>query len=77
MRKYIREMLQDLIGKKDKNYIPPIPKDPASPATVDLSPPPEAPTPGDLANQILSKNPQERTRQLDFQAQKNEERETS
>jgi hypothetical protein len=30
----------------------------------------------DLANQTLSKNPQQKVRQLDYQAQKDEERET-
>jgi hypothetical protein len=33
--------------------------------------------PQDLENQILSKDPQEKVRQLDYQAQKDEERETS
>jgi hypothetical protein len=77
MRKYIREMLQDLVGRKDKSYIPPIPKVSGDPTSVDLNPPPEPAMPGDLENQILSKNPKERTQQLDFQAQQNEERETS
>jgi hypothetical protein len=38
---------------------------------------PEPPVPTDLDNQILSKNPAERVRQLDQQAQENEERESS
>jgi hypothetical protein len=37
---------------------------------------PEAQLPDDLNNQILSKDPVERVRQLDFQAQQDEERET-
>jgi len=60
MKKYIREMLQDLIGKRPKGHVPP-----------------QAAVPGDLENQELSKNPLQRTRQLDFQAQQDEERETS
>lgn len=32
--------------------------------------------PQDLENQVLSKDPQQRVRQLDYQAQKDEERET-
>jgi hypothetical protein len=77
MRKYVREMLQDLIGKKDKSYIPPIPKVSGDPATVDLNAPAQPALPGDLNNQDLSKNRLQRTKQLDYQAQKNEERETS
>jgi hypothetical protein len=35
------------------------------------------PLPEDLSNQTLSKDPQQRVRQLDYQAQKNEERQSS
>ena len=38
---------------------------------------PEPAAPADLDNQILSDDPAERVRQLDQQAQKNEERERS
>jgi hypothetical protein len=38
---------------------------------------PEPPVPADLDNQILSDDPAERVRQLDQQAQKNEQRESS
>jgi hypothetical protein len=38
---------------------------------------PEPAVPTDLDNQILSNDPAERVRQLDQQAQKNEERESS
>jgi hypothetical protein len=38
---------------------------------------PEPAVPTDLDNQILSDDPAERVRQLDQQAQKNEERESS
>jgi len=37
---------------------------------------PQPPLPQDLNNQILSKDPSQRVRQLDFQAQQDEERET-
>jgi len=37
---------------------------------------PQPPMPTDLSNQILSKDPLQRARQLDFQAQQNQERET-
>jgi hypothetical protein len=33
--------------------------------------------PGDLNNQILSKDPAQKVRQLDYQAQKSEERQTT
>jgi len=38
---------------------------------------PEALLPEDLDNQTLSNDPAQRVRQLDWQAQKNEERQTS
>lgn len=53
MKKYIREMLDDLRRKKN----------------------PVAPE--DLDNQELSKDPAQRVRQLDYQAQKSQERQTS
>ncbi len=64
MKKYIREMLDDLRKKK-------------APATVNLNPPAVPASPSDLENQILSDNSLERVKQLDFQAQKDEEREAS
>jgi hypothetical protein len=39
-------------------------------------PPPQPTVPGDLENQTLSTDPAERARQLDYQAQKSEERQT-
>ena len=39
-----------------------------------IAPKPKPPLPTDLDNQVLSKDPVERMRQLDQQAQKNEER---
>ena len=56
MKKYIRDLLNDLTKQQD--------------------PPPAPPVPEDLNNQELSKNPEQRVRQLDFQAQEDEERET-
>ena len=38
--------------------------------------PPPPTVPGDLENQTLSSDPAERARQLDYQAQKSEERQT-
>ncbi len=55
MKKYIREMLDDLRGKKNPNPV----------------------VPADLENQELSKDPLQRVRQLDFQAQQSEERQQS
>ena len=54
MKKYIREILDDLNKKRN--------------------PPPAVPQ--DLDNQELSKDPEQRVRQLDYQAQQDEERET-
>jgi hypothetical protein len=56
MKKYIRDLLDDLTKKQD--------------------PPPAAVVPADLNDQELSKNSEQRVRQLDFQAQEDEERET-
>jgi hypothetical protein len=62
MKKYIRNMLDDLKKKRDR-------KDPL-PAAVFQE------VPQDLENQDLSSNPEERVRQLDQQAQDDEVRET-
>ncbi|HLH38265.1 MAG TPA: hypothetical protein VKX39_03885 [Bryobacteraceae bacterium] len=75
MKKYIREMLDDL-RKKHKDFVPPIPQAPADAPTVNLDTAPPPPLPRDLENQILSTNPKERVRQLDFQAQQSEEEQT-
>jgi hypothetical protein len=82
MKKHIRAMLDDLHRKREKGFVPTIPApSTAGPRTdQDASIPsgsPEAVLPGDLENQELSKNAAEQTRQLDFQAQENEEREES
>jgi len=62
MKKYIRNMLEDLKKKRDE-------KEPV-PAVVPQG------VPQDLENQDLSSDPAERVKQLDFQAQQDEERET-
>ncbi len=77
MKKFIREMIDDLQRRKNKDYIPPIPKPSTGGSVDDLTPPPEPAMPDDLDNQQLSDDPLERVRQLDFQAQLDEERETS
>ena len=56
MKKYIRQMIDDLNRKQKKD---------------------ESAMPLDLNNQELSKDPAERVRQLDYQAQKDQERESS
>lgn len=43
----------------------------------DLNKRPKPPLPQDLDNQILSKDPAQRVRQLDQQAQENEQRQSS
>ena len=72
MKKYIRDMIDDLQRKKDKDFIPTIPTASTKAVTTDLDPKPEAAMPDDLENQELSKGPLERVRQLDFQAQESE-----
>jgi hypothetical protein len=62
MKKYIRNMLEDLKKKHDE-------KDPLPPVVSQV-------VPQDLENQDLSSNPEERVRQLDQQAQDDEVRET-
>ena len=71
VKKYIRDMIDDLRrSKKNRNFIPPIPRAPEGGKTIDFQPPPEPPVPQDLNNQILSDDPLERARQLDYQFQK-------
>ena len=74
MKKYIRDMIDDLKGHKSKDYIPPVPQAPTDGQTIDLQQPPELLVPEDLNNQILSDDPLQLERQLDFQAQQSEER---
>lgn len=78
MKKHIREILDDLHRKRDnKDFIPQTPQAPTDAATIDLNPAAAPVVPDDLENQELSADEAERVRQLDFQAQENEERETS
>lgn len=76
MKQYIREIMDDLKGVPKDSSLPAIPKSPVDGKTVYLDPPKLSPDPEDLENQELSANPEERVRQLDYQAQKDEERET-
>ena len=68
MKTYIRAMLDDLrSGRKD--HVPALPKPRKTAKTIDLDVPAAPATASDLDNQELSKDPEERTRQLDWQAQ--------
>ena len=77
MKQYIRDMIDDLQHKHDKDMIPSIPPAPTNGKTTFLGAAPIPPNPNDLNNQVLSDDPLERTKQLDFQAQQNEERQRS
>lgn len=77
MKKYIREMLDDLKNTKGKNFVPTVPKGKKENPVVDLTPPPEPVVPDDLSNQELSKNAEERVKQLDYQAFQSERRQTN
>jgi hypothetical protein len=76
MKQYIRDIMKDLHKPGEQDFIPEIPPPPAGGTTVYLDPPKVLPVPEDLGNQELSSNPEERIKQLDYQAQKDEERET-
>ena len=70
MKKYIREMIEDLKrSKANKDFIPPVPKGAKENPVTALTPPPEPAIAGDLSNQELSKNAEEKVKQLDYQAQ--------
>jgi hypothetical protein len=75
MKKYIRDIIDDLKGTKNKDFIPPVPKSPTDGKTVDLNQTPQPDLTTDLNNQILSGDQLEMERQLDQQAQKHEETE--
>jgi hypothetical protein len=78
MKKHIREMIDDLKHPKaNKDFIPAVPKAAKENPVVDLTPPPEAAMPGDLSNQALSKNAEEKVKQLDYQAFQSERRQTN
>jgi hypothetical protein len=76
MKKYIREMLDDLRRPKNAGFVPTIPKPSVDSKLSDLTPPHDPVVPADLENQDLSADPLERVRQLDFQAQQVEEENT-
>ena len=76
MKKYIRDILDDLNKSGHKDFVPDLPETPTGEKTVSLDSPPAALDPKDLDNQDLSPDPQEEVRQLDYQAQQDEERET-
>jgi hypothetical protein len=87
MKKYIRDVLDDLTQKRnektrdekkrdEKDYIPPVPAAPTDGKIVGMDAAPAPVAPCDLENQDLSSNPAQRVRQLDQQAQDDEERET-
>jgi hypothetical protein len=75
MRKYIRAILADL-GKKRKDYTPPVPAVSTNASATNPEPKPQASVPDDLNNQDLSNDPSERVRQLDYQAQRGVEKGT-
>jgi hypothetical protein len=76
MKKYIREMIDDLKHSKAKGFVPAGPKGKKENPVVDLTPPPQAALPDDLSNQVLSKNAKERVKQLDYQAFESERLQT-
>jgi hypothetical protein len=76
MKKYIREMIEDLKHPKKSDFIPAVPKEGKENPTVDLTPPPQPALPDDLSNQVLSKNAEEKVRQLDYQAFESERLQT-
>jgi hypothetical protein len=77
MKKHIREMINDLKNFKAKDFIPAVPKRRKEDPAVQLTPPPAAPVPDDLSNQVLSDNAEERVKQLDYQAFQSERRQNN
>jgi hypothetical protein len=76
MKQYIRDIMDDLSEAREPDFLPEIPETPTGGKTVYLDPPKIPPTSEDLDNQTLSSDKQERVKQLDYQAQKDEERQT-
>jgi hypothetical protein len=76
MKKHIQAMLSEL-RKSRKDYTPPVPAPSTKGPVLNQDPSPPAPDPDDLSNQILSNDPSEQVRQLDYQAQRLEEKGTS
>jgi len=68
MKKYIREMIDDLKHSKGKGLVP---------AAVKVKKAAEKALPDDLSNQVLSTNAEERVKQLDYQAQQSERLQTN
>jgi hypothetical protein len=77
MKKFIRDMINDLRRKNKRDFIPPVPKASTSGPKTDLNASPLPTVPTDLENQELSNDPLERIKQLDFEAHVDEVRETS
>ena len=77
MKKYIREMISDLKNSRAKDFVPAVPKGGKENPVVDLTPPLQPAVPDDLSNQVLSKNAEEKVKQLDYQAQQSERRQTN
>lgn len=75
MKKHIREMIEDLKNSKGKDFVPAAPAAKEDPMAL-MSPPPEAAVPDDLSNQVLSKNAEEKVKQLDYQAFESERLQT-
>ncbi len=76
MKKYIREMIDDLKRPKENDFTPQLPKGGKENPVTDLTPPPAPVLPDDLSNQVLSKNAEERVKQLDYQAFESERLQT-
>lgn len=66
MKKYIREMIEDLKHGNAKDFVPKAP----------VTAPQETALPDDLSNQVLSQNAEERVKQLDYQAFESERLQT-
>ncbi len=78
MKKHIREMIDDLKHPKaNKDFVPPVPKGAAKGSVADLTPPPAPVAADDLSNQVLSKNAEEKVKQLDYQAFESERLQTN
>jgi len=76
MKQYIRDIIDELNNAGEKDFLPEIPPSPTGGKTVYLDPPKIEPVPEDLENQVLSADPAQRVKQLNEQAQKDEERQT-
>ena len=69
MKRIIRGILADL-GKKRKDYTPPVPAAPTKGKLTEMDQMPPATLPDDLDNQDLSDDASEQVRQLDYQAER-------